>query len=160
MKRLILMRHAKSDWQLDQTDFDRPLNKRGRNAATALGGWLREQGYLPDEVICSPAARTRETYQRLTLPKTTEHFPNPLYLAEARDLRQALRSAVGDTVLMVAHNPGIAEFAEQIVSTAPSHPRFADYPSGATLVVDFNVTSWADMDIGDVAAFVVPRELV
>ncbi len=159
MKRLILMRHAKSDWKLDQTDFDRPLNKRGRGAATALGEWLRQHGYIPDEVICSPAARTRETFQRLSLPDAPTHFPNPLYLAEAGDLRQALRTATGDTVLMVAHNPGIAEFAEQVASDAPDHPRFADYPSGATLVADFDITSWADLDTGDATDFVVPREL-
>ena len=160
MKRLILMRHAKSDWKMDQPDFDRPLNKRGQASATALGQWLKDNDLRPDEVLCSPSARTRETLSRLNLSDVPTHFPKPLYLAERADLRHALQAATGDTVLIVAHNPGIAYFAADIVTQAPDHDRFEDYPSGATLVVEFDVKSWFDFDKGNVAAFVVPRELV
>jgi phosphohistidine phosphatase len=59
-RRLILLRHAKSDWP-DVPDRDRPLAKRGRRDAPKIGRWLREHGYLPDTVICSDARRTRQT---------------------------------------------------------------------------------------------------
>ena len=62
-RRLILTRHAKSDWDdpmLD--DHDRPLNKRGQRSAAELGEWLHSRGYEPDEVLCSTALRTRETW--------------------------------------------------------------------------------------------------
>ena len=61
---LILTRHAKSDWD-DPTldDHDRPLNKRGRAASLALGRWMADAGWKPDEALVSTAARTAETYQ-------------------------------------------------------------------------------------------------
>ncbi|HBS40186.1 MAG TPA: phosphoglycerate mutase, partial [Rhodobacteraceae bacterium] len=65
--RLILMRHANSDWHLGVPDHARPLNTRGRQASTALGGWLRHNQYLPDEIISSTAARTLETCDLLKL---------------------------------------------------------------------------------------------
>ena len=63
-RRLILLRHAKSDWP-DVPDRDRPLAKRGRRDAPKIGRWLREHGYLPDIVICSDARRTRQTWDRV-----------------------------------------------------------------------------------------------
>ena len=60
--RLILIRHAKSSWaNPGQGDHARPLNPRGRRAATAIGGWLADKGYVPDLILCSDAQRTRET---------------------------------------------------------------------------------------------------
>jgi phosphohistidine phosphatase len=61
---LILIRHAKSDWEhpaLD--DHDRPLNARGQRSAPRIGAWLAAQGLAPDAVLCSTARRTRETWQ-------------------------------------------------------------------------------------------------
>ena len=62
-RRLILTRHAKSAWD-DPTlaDHDRPLNARGRRSALALGDWLASRGYEPEEVLCSSARRTQETW--------------------------------------------------------------------------------------------------
>ena len=61
-RRLILLRHAKSDWP-DVPDQERPLAKRGRRDAPVVGRWLRGHGYLPDTVICSVARRTRQTWK-------------------------------------------------------------------------------------------------
>ena len=74
----------------------------------------------------------------------------------------ALRAAQADTVLMIGHNPGIAEFAARLVATPPAHPRFDDYPTGATLVADFEIADWADLaeHTGRAADFVIPRELL
>lgn len=162
MKRLILMRHAKSDWGTPGlSDHARPLNKRGRRAATALGHWLRETGLAPDEILCSSAARTQETCARLALA----HAPmiqDALYLAETAEMQRLLRSAHGDTVLMIGHNPGIAEFAASLLATPPDHDRFNDYPTGATLVAVFDIDHWRDLQAGTghVTAFVIPRELI
>jgi phosphohistidine phosphatase len=164
-KRLILTRHAKSSWD-DPTmsDHDRPLNERGKAAAADLGGWLASRGYIPDEVLCSDALRTRKTWSGIApaLPGTPILTLKPaLYHASADVMLAVLRHASADTVMMIGHNPGIAEFAERIVATPPANPQFHRYPTGATLVCSFEIDSWADADWHQGAArdFVVPREI-
>lgn len=158
--RLILMRHAKSSWSTAAlADHDRPLNGRGRRSATALGSWLRAWGYVPDQVLCSTATRTRETLAGLAI-KADVQFDPALYLADPATMLAAVRAATGKVVLMIGHNPGIAELAAELVAKAPAHDRFMDYPTGATLVVDF-AAGWPDImpGTGQVVDFVVPREL-
>ncbi len=161
MLTLILMRHAKSSWDDPFiTDFERPLNKRGHRSAKALGDWLRSQELVPDEVISSSSTRTGQTFDGLEVP-TPVRFTRALYHAGPAEMWQVLAEAAGTCVLMLAHNPGIAEFAQQIVQTPPDHARFWDYPTGATLVVEFPVNAWAEAQSGKgaVTHFVVPREL-
>lgn len=159
--RLILMRHAKSSWDSPfGEDHQRPLNGRGQRSALTLGHWLRENDYIPDEIFCSSSTRTRETCTRLKL--TTEPaFLDELYHASASKMLSILKGAVGNCVLMVGHNPGIASFAHSLVEFPPNHSRFGDYPTGATLVVDFPAPSWGGLrpGTGDVVDFVIPREL-
>ena len=164
MRRLILMRHAKSDWSHGTSDHDRPLNPRGRSAAEALGNWLRAEGLLPDAVLCSTAARTRETCAILNLPEScaVEHL-RQLYLAEPSEIIANLRQrATGDTVLLVAHNPGIAAAAALPLQQTPDQDAFDRYPSGATTVMDFDIDNWADLAPGSGAlhTFTVPKQLV
>lgn len=164
-KRLILTRHAKSAWDDPaMKDHDRPLNGRGRAAAADLGAWLASRGYLPDEVLCSDALRTRETWDGIAaaLPAAPQVTLKPaLYHAGPDVMLAVLRRAQGDTVLMLGHNPGIAEFAHRIVARAPQHDGFARYPTGATLVASFEIDSWDEAGFGQAATrdFVVPREL-
>lgn len=163
MLRLILMRHAKSDWNhIGTADHDRPLNKRGRRAASALGDWLRAQWHVPDEVMCSSAERTGQTLMGLQItPAPQTRFIRALYLAEPRVMIETLHEAKGNCVLMIGHNHGICDFASLLVETPPVHERFADYPTGATLVCDFDVGSWQEVGWhqGRVIDFIVPREL-
>jgi phosphohistidine phosphatase len=166
MKRLILTRHAKSSWDDPaMSDHDRPLNERGRAAATDLGQWMASRGYLPQEVLCSDAIRTRQTWKGIAavLPLAPEVAYKPaLYHAGADVMMAVLRHATAEVVMMIGHNPGIAEFAHRIVSRSPSHEGFTHYPTGATLVCDFAVESWADViwTSGVTDDFIVPRELV
>lgn len=158
---LILMRHAKSSWDDPSlSDHDRPLNKRGKRASTALGTWLRATRWQPDQALVSDAQRTRETFARLKLPLEAE-FTSGLYLANTADMQLVLEMATGDTVLMIGHNPGISEFAEVLVKAAPQHRKFHDFPTGATLVLHFDIDSWDKVDAGEgkVLDFITPREL-
>ena len=158
---LILMRHAKSSWaEPAMADHNRPLNKRGIRSARALGDWLRGHDHAPDQVLCSSALRTQQTYQGLELGLPAPAVPG-LYHAEAETMLELLQKATGRCVLMIGHNPGIAEFADRLVQTAPDHDRFGDYPTGATLVASFDVPGWADVawNTGQVIDFVIPREL-
>ncbi|MEO1345461.1 MAG: histidine phosphatase family protein [Pseudomonadota bacterium] len=161
MKRLVLMRHAKSSWDDPLVeDHDRPLNGRGRVSARVLGDWLRARKYIPDQLLSSSALRTRETFSRLGFVCDAQ-FKKALYLADPQVMMDALRGAKGETVLMLGHNPGIAWFAQSIVQVPPPHPRFFDYPTCATLVAEFDVTDWREIGTGSGRAldFVIPREL-
>lgn len=159
-KRLILMRHAKSDWSHGLEDHDRPLNERGWQAAKMIGNWLRLNDYIPDEVLCSTATRTRETFERLKLNAPVRYMPE-LYLAEPEQILDAVKSAEGSTVLVIGHNPGIAWFANQCAESVPDHPKFESYPTCATSILDFEIDSWSNIrnDSGRIADFVTPREL-
>jgi phosphohistidine phosphatase len=164
--RLILTRHAKSAWDDPLlADQDRPLNARGHAAAKGLGGWLVSRGYLPEEVLCSPALRTRETWEGIApaMPAPPVPVLKPtLYQAGPDVMLAVLRHAVQPVVMMLGHNPGIAEFAHRLVARAPLNPEFMRYPTGATLVVDFDVAAWSQIALGTGLAidFVVPEELV
>lgn len=165
MKRLILTRHAKSSWDDPLTpDHDRDLNERGKAAAADLGQWLSSRGYVPDEVLCSDALRTRKTFSGIApaLPGTPVLDLKPaLYHAGPDVMMAVLKHGKGDCVMMIGHNPGIAEFAHRLVSKTPISPEFRKYPTGATLVLDFAIEDWADVGFGQgvTVDFVVPREI-
>jgi phosphohistidine phosphatase len=164
--RLILTRHAKSSWSDPMTDdHERPLNNRGRASARAIGAWLAERGYLPDEALVSSAARTRETWDLVA--GAFDAAPEPvirpdLYHAEPEAMLAALREAKGRVVMMVAHNPGMAYFAQGIVDVAPPDVRFARYPTAATTVVDFDLDDWDGLvwRAGRVVDLVFARDLI
>jgi phosphohistidine phosphatase len=165
--RLILMRHAKSAWDDPMMDDqDRPLTKRGRRSAKAIGTWLAERGCTPDLVLVSPSERTRETW--MIMAKQMPGAPKPefrddLYHAEPEALLNVLRGATGSRVMILAHSPGIAYFAQALVAEPPADGRFERCPTGATTVIDFDdLDDWSHLAwrTGRVEAFTVPRDLV
>lgn len=166
MKRLILTRHAKSSWDDPLTpDHDRPLNERGKAAAADLGQWLASRDYVPGEVLCSDALRTRKTFSGIApaLPGTPVLELKPaLYHAGPDVMMAVLRHAKAEVVMMIGHNPGIAEFAARLVAHAPANAEFARYPTGATLVVDFDVADWGQVVFGQgvTVDFIIPSEIV
>lgn len=162
---LILTRHAKSAWDnpvLD--DFERPLNGRGRASARKIGEWLVAQGYLPDTVLVSGARRTVETWSGMSpvMPATATMESVPaLYHANADTILNVLRARKSPIIMLIAHNPGIADFATRILATQPDHEKFQTYPTGATTVIQFDKPRWKDIDwsSGQLVDFVVPRDL-
>lgn len=161
-RRLLLMRHAKSDWSGPETsDHARRLNPRGQASAKAIGDWLRQFGYLPDLVLSSDSQRTRDTLEGLQLDATAR-FHRTLYLAPPEIMLNALQQA-GDApcVLMLGHNPGIAAFAWDLLEHQPDDPDFERYPTCATAVIDFPITDWKELVLGQGALldFTVPRRL-
>lgn len=165
MKTLILTRHAKSSWDAPGlSDHERPLSGRGRRAAPQIGTWLAAQGFVPDEVLVSDAARAIETWERMAKkfkPQPEVRLTNHLYHAPAVAIREVLRSASAPTVMLIGHNPGISDFASRIVDMPPDHPRFDDYPTAATTVITFEISDWADISfgMGTVSEFVIPHDL-
>jgi phosphohistidine phosphatase len=128
-RRLILLRHAKSDWP-DVPDRDRPLAKRGRRDAPRIGRWLHKHGYQPDVVVVSDAARTRQTWD-LVAPELggspAVRFEPRAYAASALTLLY-LAQELPDryrTALLIAHNPGLSELATSLAAP-PESDRAAD----------------------------------
>src|ERR1044071_581082 len=104
MRRLYLLRHAKSSWDDESlADHDRPLSGRGRRAADAIGRHLRAEGIEPELVLCSSAARARETLARIGLTGDVER---DLYGASATELLARVRELPRslESVLMIGHN--------------------------------------------------------
>lgn len=161
MKRLILIRHAKSGWDdAAADDHDRALTDRGRKAAKKIGAWLAQNSYIPDVLLVSDAARTVETHQHLCkglgqVPNTTFH--PLLYHAAPDTILDLAKRETAQTICVIAHNPGIAMAAYGLVKSRPAHDRFSDYPTGATTVIDFS-GEFAVQE-GTCVAFTVPRDL-
>lgn len=164
--RLILTRHAKSSWDnAALSDEERTLNSRGQASATAIGGWLASRGYIPDQVLCSDAVRTRETwaYISVTLEDAPEADLMPdLYLSGEEQMLEVLQQATGTCVMMIAHNPGSAFLAEALAFNPPDDGDFQRYPTAATTIFEFEVESWDQVTwkSGNVIDFIVPRDLV
>ncbi|NIY71801.1 histidine phosphatase family protein [Marivivens donghaensis] len=158
-KRLILIRHAKSDWgDLNQPDKARNLNERGRRQAPLLGRWLRKNGYVPDVVLCSAAVRTRETLDLLALD-TTVIYEDSLYLATPDVMFRELSKREEGCIAMIGHNPGIGELAYALAAEPAAHPKFHAYPTLATTVLNFDQDRWRDIEKGTVTDFAVPKDL-
>ncbi len=132
MRRLILLRHAKSDWP-DVPDQERPLAKRGRRDAPVVGRWLRGHGYLPDTVICSVARRTRQTW-KLVAPELggspSVTFEPRAYAASALNLLNLVRELPGTcrAALLIGHNPGIEDLAAHLAARLAEAPDPAGAP--------------------------------
>ena len=111
MKRLIVMRHAKSSWDTDApNDHKRPLNKRGQRAAMAVGAHLKASVWVPERVIASDSARTTETW-RLAAPhlgRVGVELSRDLYHAGPAAVKEHLGGLPDDvtTALVLGHNPG------------------------------------------------------
>jgi phosphohistidine phosphatase len=170
MRRLFLLRHAKSSWQDDgQDDFDRPLNPRGRNAAPVTGAFLQRNGLFPNLVLCSTACRARETLA-LTLPflrgEATILLEDRLYLASAAKLFNRLRE-VDDrfgAVMVVAHNPGLQDLTLMLAASGAADDMTllqTKFPTGALAQLDFAADGWSAVArrSGTLTRFVTPRVL-
>lgn len=165
MKRLVLMRHAKSSWNdAALPDHERPLNMRGRLAASLMGAWLAEQPWRVDAVVVSTSRRTRESWDRLAAmidrpPSPT--FDRTIYEAPTTALLAALNTTAPEveTLLMLGHNPGMEDFAAMLA--APSGPRPARFATAAAAVFETDL-DWPYAEHGDfrLIAFETPKSLV
>ncbi len=165
MKRVILMRHAKSSWDdLDVSDHDRKLNARGHKSAGLIGEWLKTNNYIPEQVFCSTAVRCMETWAGLkeTMSLDIEpEFDRSLYHAHVSMMLQKLSAATTDTVLYLGHNPGTSAFAEELLESRPKDRDLYRYPTAATTVIDFDIENWSELALrsGKLEAFIIPRRL-
>jgi phosphohistidine phosphatase len=163
MKRLTLVRHAKSSWKdAALADIDRPLSGRGRRDAPRVGIFLAGQGLRPDIILASPARRARKTAELLAaaIPGTKERvLSDPaLYEASAAILLERVRALdeAWQHVMLVGHNPGLTDFANLLTAIG-----VVNLPTCSLLVADLDIGSWreATAGCGQPVLFVVPKVL-
>jgi phosphohistidine phosphatase len=166
-RRLHLLRHAKSSWDdaaLD--DHARPLAPRGHKATRRLARWIAEHDVRPELVLCSPATRARETldgvHEALGSPRTVED--ERIYHASSAELLDRLgelADAMAE-VMLVGHNPGLADLCLLLARPGPLRDRVAEnLPTGAlaTLVVEMDGWSALAPGTAELRSLVLPREL-
>ena len=165
MKRLGLLRHAKSDWSdSDLRDYDRDLNARGCRGARIMGRHIREHGTAWDMVVASPAQRVRTTLQH-ALPDVPVVWDRRLYLASADTIVEVLHEAEGDTVLLAGHNPGMGNIILDLVAPDAENAMFDEavvkFPTAAFAVLELDIEHWGDLarHSGRLVHFKRPRDL-
>jgi phosphohistidine phosphatase len=154
---LVLLRHAKAETPGDHLDFDRRLTEKGAADADAAGAWLADEGLVPDLVICSPAARTRQTWHGVAValaqaaPSAAApevHYESGLYeggRTEVVDLLRRVPDEVG-TVLVVGHNPTMSDVSV-LLRPDDEGPDFTGLKT-AGLAVHQSQGPWSDTEPG------------
>lgn len=144
MKRLTIVRHAKSSWDSPQlSDFERPLNKRGRRDSIDMGERLLAAGFKPQAIVTSPAVRALTTAQRLAaamgLPTDSIITERAIYEASCDALLDSLWGFDDryDDLMLIGHNPGLSAFANALASK-PIDPLV----TCAVVVLRFERESW------------------
>src|SRR5262249_36255902 len=154
MRRLLLLRHAKSSWSDPGTsDHERPLSRRGQEAAPRVGAYLNRHKLTPDSVLCSTALRTRETWELVAgeLASTPPmSYVERLYDAAPRAILDVLRHAEPGTksLLVVGHNPGLQEVATSLIASGDLDDRERlreKLPTGGLVVIDFPISDWSKL---------------
>lgn len=136
-KELLLLRHGKSDWNTDRSDFYRPLSKRGKQNAQQMGEWLLRQQLQPDLIISSPALRTLGSAEicceALGIPIQSIQTDEIIYEASLSNLIQLLTSIPNEIqrLLLVGHNPGFEQLLSHFVPDIPLPDDFKLMPTSA-----------------------------
>ncbi|WP_245450854.1 SixA phosphatase family protein [Borborobacter arsenicus] len=155
MRRLVFLRHAKSDRPAGVEDHERPLSLRGRKASSLMGSYMAKEKLLPDRVLVSTARRTQETWN-LACPAFTQDIARTdeqrLYDASADTILEVIRQTPSDvrTLLVIGHNPGLQELALKLISTpGPDLSRLrGKYPTAGLVVIDFDIKRWSEAAAG------------
>jgi phosphohistidine phosphatase len=167
MRRLHLLRHAKSSWDDDALrDRDRPLAPRGRRATKRIASWARKHDVRPQLVVSSSAVRARETL-RGVLPGLGEPevwIEVALYAASAETLLERVHALPDEAeeAMLVGHNPGLGDLLLLLAAPGELRERAeAKVPTGALATLEADIECWADLEPGRarVVSFVVPRQL-
>ncbi len=157
MKRIYLLRHAKSSWSEDgQADYERGLAPRGLHAARQMSAHLRDRAVKPSVVLCSTARRARETLD-LIMPGLTGkpgiRYEDSLYQAAASDIIARIKQLPEKTasVMIVGHNPGLQETVLELAGAgAPKRMRqiAEKFPTLALAELSTDIEHWRDLGPG------------
>lgn len=152
MKTLYIVRHAKSSWaESDLSDFERPLNDRGKRDAPRMGKRLKEKDFHPDLILSSPAKRAFSTAKRICkaidykkdLIKTDKrlyHADEELIMTVLHEIKQKYQ-----VVMLVGHNPGLTDFVNAL---SMDHIDIDNIPTCGIVAFSFQTDNWRDIGWG------------
>ena len=164
MKKLFIVRHAKSSWSHPElSDFDRPLNKRGKKNAPEMGQRLAARGVLPDTMITSPAKRAAATARRIaeaiSFPRSEIQKEPQLYHGSTRNMTQVIKSVDNkiNTLMIFGHNPGLTDLTNHL-----SGSDIYNIPTCGIVEIDFDISSWSDLNegLGTLVSFDYPKKVL
>jgi phosphohistidine phosphatase len=145
MKTLLLLRHAKSSWKhAELADHERPLKKRGRQAAKRMGQLLRELDLVPQHILTSTATRACETarlaaggmqyHDQIESVPALYHAEPPTFVAIVSHVPERFQR-----LLLVGHNPGLEDWVARMIG------RHEDLPTAALARIELPIESWLDL---------------
>ena len=149
MLRLILMRHAESEWSRSgQKDHDRPLTMQGSHDLSQMANWLQAERLVPELILCSSALRTLETAEGLMKEwcgATTLSCTKQLYLADPETIQKTVRQDGCDSqsLMVIAHNPGLSYLS----SILAGHT--IQLSTSGLVLFEVAITDWGDFKVGD-----------
>ncbi|MCG6859245.1 MAG: histidine phosphatase family protein [Salaquimonas sp.] len=167
--RFYLLRHAKSSWaEPGQPDFDRALSPRGADDLPRIATAMRDKGYLPDHIYCSPTLRTRLTLHGIMLafdqPPNVD-YDDGLYSGGVTAYFDCLRRhGSKDSLMIIGHNPmceGVSMALAKSGEAVPLANMKIKFPTGALAVFDIDAADWSKVEggSGHLVEFIVPRQL-
>lgn len=161
MKKLLLLRHAKSDKPASGiADFDRPLNDRGKKAAALVGGVIGKKKLQPDLVISSPAERARQTATIATTAagiNSDLRFDERIYEASAEQLLNVVKQIdeSANLAMLVGHNPGFEDLQSDLTG------QVRHMPTAALACLNLDIEKWSDAQdrCAELKWMITPKEL-
>ena len=166
MARITLFRHAKAETpNLETADFERVLASRGQHNALRMGRFIKDKGLLPDLVIVSTSARTRQTWELAASqwPDIPVMFLDSIYEASATTLMAAIDAHGGncERVMVIGHNPGLVVLLHNLVDTSPAGVNMSYFPTACVADIGFDVPHIRDIhpESGRLLSFIRVREL-
>lgn len=159
MKKLFIVRHAKSSWEDGTDDFDRGLKKRGKLNTPFMASKLISRGVKIDKILSSSAKRTVKTTQLLNtvfaLGDSQIEYSKKLYLASPKMLLENIKSTSDDVneLMIVAHNPGVTQIINHL-----ANEHFENVPTCGVACILFDINTWSDLkNNGTLGFYIYPK---
>lgn len=160
MKTLFVLRHAKSSWDnINLSDFERPLNKRGLKTAPQMGEMMYRKNFQPNVIISSPAKRAKQT--AILVKESAQisgkiHYDERIYEASPYRLLQIISDfdEKADSVMLVGHNPGLENLLKILTGEIQA------MPTAALAIIDLNIEKWNEISqkCGKLRVLIRPKE--
>ncbi|MEZ4975778.1 MAG: histidine phosphatase family protein [Flavobacteriaceae bacterium] len=160
MKKVVIVRHAKSSWEGHLKDFDRPLNSRGLEDIERMPEHFKELGIIPDIIVSSPANRAQTTakgfVKALNFPKTKFFLEGNLYDFYGDELLKVIKKTPDTvtTLMLFGHNYAVTNFVNSYGSLS-----IDNVPTCGLVILDFDIDTWSDLSKGKTVLTLFPKNM-